>query len=160
LGDLSEFPLTYRLYLKTYRWRRIDPVPWTPLNKPLNECRLAMVSSAAMVAKDQDPFDNFVRIGDTGIREISWDVDVASLRETHRSKAFDHTGVRQDPNLAFPVDRLRELADTGFVGSLNHRYISIMGSITAPAQVIQNTIPQVVPKLVEDQVDIALLIPV
>ena len=77
-----------------------------------------MVSSAAMVAKDQDPFDNFVRIGDTGIREISWDVDVASLRETHRSKAFDHTGIRQDPNLAFPVDRFRELADAGFVGSL------------------------------------------
>jgi len=71
LGDLSEFPLIYRLYLKAYRWRRIDPVPWTPLNKSLKECRLAMVSSAAMVAKDQDPFDNFIRIGDTGIREIS-----------------------------------------------------------------------------------------
>ena len=160
MGDLSEFPLTYRLYLKTYRWRRIDPVPWTPLNKPLNECRLAMVSSAAMVAKDQDPFDNFVRIGDTGIREIPWDVDIATLRETHRSKAFDHTGIRQDPNLAFPVDRLREMAEAGFIGSLNHRYLSLMGSVTAPAQLIKNTIPQVVSRIVEDRVDIALLIPV
>lgn len=160
MGDLSEFPLKYRWYLKTYRWRRIDPVPWTPLNKPLKECRLAMISSAAMVTADQDPFDNFIRIGDTGIREIPWDVDMATLRETHRSKAFDHTGIRQDPNLAFPVDRLREMAKDGFVGSLNHRYFSIMGSVTAPDQLIQNTIPQVVPKLVQDQVDIALLIPV
>jgi len=160
LGDLSEFPLIYRLYLKAYRWRRIDPVPWTPLNKSLKECRLAMVSSAAMVAKDQDPFDNFIRIGDTGIREISCDVDVATLRETHRSKAFDHTGIRLDPNLAFPVDRLREMADAGFVGSLNHRYFSLMGSVTAPDQLIKDTVPQVVPKLVKDQVDIALLIPV
>ena len=160
MGDLNEFPFKYRLYLKAYRWRRIDPVPWTPLKKPLKDCRLAMISSAAMVTADQDPFDNFIRIGDTGIREISCDVDVATLRETHRSKAFDHTGVRQDPNLAFPVDRLREMADAGFIGSLNHRYFSIMGSVTAPAKLIQNTIPHVVPKLVKDQVDIALLIPV
>jgi D-proline reductase (dithiol) PrdB len=160
LGDLSEFSLKYRLYLKAYRWRRIDPVPWTPLKKSLKECRLAMVSSAAVVAADQDPFDHFIRIGDTGIREISWDVDVATLRETHRSKAFDHTGIRQDPNLAFPVDRLREMADAGLIGSLNHRHLSLMGSVTAPAQLIKKTIPQVVPKLVKDQVDIALLIPV
>jgi D-proline reductase (dithiol) PrdB len=160
LGDLSEFPFKYRLFLKAYRWRRIDPVPWTPLQKPLKECRLALISSAAMVTADQDPFNNSLRLGDTGIREIPCDVDVTTLRETHRSKAFDHTGIRRDPNLAFPVDRLREMADAGFVGSLNHRYYSIMGSITAPAQVIQNTIPQVVPRLVEDQVDIALLIPV
>ena len=160
MGDLSEFPLKYRWYLKTYRWRRIDPVPWKPLKKPLTECRLAMISSAAMVTADQDPFDNFIRIGDTGIREIPWDVDMATLRETHRSKAFDHTGIRQDPNLAFPVDRLREMAEDESVGSLNHRYFSIMGSVTDPDQLIQNTIPQVVPKLVKDQVDIALLLPV
>jgi hypothetical protein len=52
------------------------------------------------------------------------------------------------------------MADAGVVGSLNHRYFSIMGSVTAPDQLIKNTIPQVVPKLVKDQVDIALLIPV
>jgi len=75
-------------------------------------------------------------------------------------KSLDHTGIRLDPNLAFPVDRLREMANAGFVGSLNHRYFSLMGSVTAPDQLIKNTVPQVVPKLVKDQVDIALLIPV
>ena len=160
MGELSEFSLKYRLFLKTYRWRRIEPVPWTPLKKPLSDCRLVLVSSAGIVASHQKPFDNAIRGGDPSIREISVDIDVSTLMETHRSKAFDHTGIRRDPNLAFPVDRLREMADAGFVGSLNHRYYSIMGSITAPAQVIQNTIPQVVPRLVEDQVDIALLIPV
>ena len=160
MGDLSEFSFKYRLYLKAYRWRRIDPVPWTPLKKPLPDCRLVLVSSAAMVTSDQDPFDNFIRIGDTGIREIPWDVDTATLRETHRSKVFDHTGIRRDPNLAFPVDRLREMAEAGFVGSLNHRYLSIMGSVTDPAQLIKNTIPPVVSKLVDDRVDIAILIPV
>jgi len=116
LGDLSEFPLKYRLYLKAYRWRRIDPVPWTPLQKPLKDCRLALVSSAGFVTPDQKPFGSFTRLGDDGIREIPADTDVASLHDTHRSKAFDHSGIRRDPNLAFPADRLRELADAGFIG--------------------------------------------
>jgi D-proline reductase (dithiol) PrdB len=160
LGDLSEFSLTYRLFLKTYRWRCIDPVPWTPLKKPVGQSRLVLVSSAGIVTGGQQPFDASIRGGDFSFREISSDVDVRSLIETHRSEAFDHTGIRQDPNLAFPVDRLRELMETGRIGSLNRRYLSFMGSITAPGRLIKRTIPQVLPKLVEDQVDIALLIPV
>jgi hypothetical protein len=61
LGDLSEFSLKYRLFLKAYQWRRIDPVPWTPLKKPLAKSRLVLVSSAGIVASDQEPFDNSVR---------------------------------------------------------------------------------------------------
>ena len=160
MGDLSEFPLKYRLFLKTYQWRRIDPVPWAPLKKPLAESRLVLVSSAGIVASDQEPFDNSVRGGDPSIREIPFDVDVSNLIETHRSDAFDHKGIRLDPNLAFPVDRLRELSEAGIIGALNHRYLSIMGSVTAPGRLLKRTIPQVVPKLVEDQVDMALLIPV
>ena len=160
MGDLSEFPLKYRLFLKGYQWRRIDPVPWAPLKKPLAKSRLVLVSSAGIVASDQEPFDNAVRGGDPSIREIPSDVDATTLIETHRSDAFDHQGIRQDPNLAFPVDRLEELSEAGIIGPLNHRYLSIMGSVTAPGRLIKRTIPQVVPKLVEDQVDMALLIPV
>ena len=160
MGDLSEFPFKYRLFLKTYQWRRIDPVPWAPLKKPLAESRLVLVSSAGIVASNQEPFDNSVRGGDPSIREIPFDVDVSNLIETHRSDAFDHKGIRLDPNLAFPVDRLRELSEAGIIGALNHRYLSIMGSVTAPGRLLKRTIPQVVPKLVEDQVDMALLIPV
>ena len=132
LGDLSEFPLKYRLFLKTYRWRRIEPVPWTPLKKPLSDCRLVLVSSAGIVASDQRPFDNAIRGGDPSIREIPVDVDVSTLMETHRSEAFDHRGIRQDPNLAFPIDRLRELTEAGRIGSLNHRHLSINGVGNSP----------------------------
>lgn len=160
MGDLSEFPLKYRLFLKTYPWRRIDPVPWTPLKKPVAQSRLVLVSSAGMVTADQQPFDSSIRGGDFSFREIAADVDGATLIETHRSKIFDHTGIRQDPNLAFPVDRLRELAEAGRIGSLNKQYLSFMGSVTAPGRLIKRTLPQVVPKLIEDKVDIALLVPV
>ena len=160
MGDLSEFPLKYRLFLKTYRWRRIDPVPWTPLKKPLGDCRLVLVSSAGIVASNQKPFDKTIRGGDPSFREIPVDVAASTLIETHRSEAFNHSGIRQDPNLAFPIDRLRELTEAGRIGSLNHWHLSIMGSLTAPGRLIKKTIPLVVPRLVSDGVDIAILVPV
>ena len=160
MGDLKEFPRLYRVFLKTYQWRRIDPVPWSPLNRPLAASRLVLVSSAGIVTASQKPFDNSIRGGDPSVREIPSDIDVSTLLETHRSDAFDHTGIRQDPNLAFPADRLREMAADGAIGSLNSRFLSIMGSVTAPGRLIKKTIPHVVPRLIEDQVDAALLIPV
>jgi len=160
LGDLGEFPFKYRLFLKTYPWRRIDPVPWTPLKKPLKDCRLVLVSSAGMVTGNQKPFDNSIRGGDPSVREIPADVRVSELIETHRSVVFDHTGIRQDPNLAFPIDRLRELADTGRIGPLNRRHLSLMGSLTAPGRLIKKTLPPVADELVQDHVDVALLVPV
>jgi D-proline reductase (dithiol) PrdB len=160
LGDLNEFSFKYRLFLKTYPWRRVDPVPWTPLRKHLKDSRLVLVSSAGIVTSNQKPFDRTIRGGDPSIREIRSDIDVSTLTETHRSDAFDHSGIQQDPNLAFPLERLRELSEDGRIGSLNHRHLSVMGSITAPGRLIKKTIPLVVPKLVEDNVDVALLIPV
>ena len=160
MGDISEFSFKYRLFLKTYPWRRIDPVPWTRLKKPLKDCRLLLVTSAGFTTPGQKPFDDTFLSSDTSIREIPADADVSSLIENHRSDAFDHTGIRQDPNLAFPLDRMRELAEDGRIGSLNHRNLSLMGSITAPGRLIKKTITPIVPRLVEDQVDIALIIPV
>ena len=45
MGHLNEFSFTVRTFLRAYPWRRINPVPWTPLQKPLSECRLAIVGS-------------------------------------------------------------------------------------------------------------------
>ena len=160
MGDLGEFPIKYKLFLKAYPWRRIDPVPWAALKKPLEESRVALISSAGLVAPGQEPFDDSIRGGDFSFREIPADTDVFSLRDTHRSDLYDHAGLRQDPNLAFPLDRLRELVESGRIGSLNHRHLSFMGSITAPGRLIKKTAPPAARKLAEDGVDIALLAPV
>ena len=160
MGDLSEFSLKYRLFLKAYPWRRVDPVPWAPLKKPLKESRAALVSSAGLVGPGQDPFDDSIRGGDYSFREISADTDVSTLMDTHRSDLYDHAGLRQDPNLAFPLDRLGELVGSGRIGTLNRRHLTFMGSITAPNRLVKKTAPLAVRKLVEDGVDIALLVPV
>jgi len=160
MGSTEEFSLSRRLFLRAYRWRRIDPIPWTPLSKPLSACRLVLVSSAGFVMPGQPPFDETVRGGDVSFREIPADIDAHRLIETHRSEWFDHTGIRADPNLAFPVDRARELVARGRIGAVNHRHLSFMGSITAPGRLIRDTAPEAARQLVSDGVDIALLIPV
>lgn len=160
MGDLNEFSLGVRLFLQAYPWRRIDPVPWTPLRKPLAESKLALVSSAGFVSPNQLPFDESIRGGDVSFREIPSDTNVESLIETHRSESFDHTGIQQDPNLAFPIDRVRELVKAGRVGAVNRRHLSFMGSITAPGRLVRDTAPQAAAWLVEDKIDVALLVPV
>jgi D-proline reductase (dithiol) PrdB len=160
MGEHTEFTFRTQVFLKAYPWRRIDPVPWTPLPKPLARCRLALVSSAGFVLPGQPPFDDSVRGGDPSFREIPADADARALIDTHRSESFDHAGIARDPNLAFPLDRVRELAAAGRIGAVNHRHLSCMGSITAPGRLIRDTAPPAARLLVEDQADVALLVPV
>lgn len=160
MGDLSEFSLPIRLFLKAYPWRRIDPVPWVPLRKPLAQCRLGLVSSAGFVLPGQVPFEASMPGGDPSFREIPSDVDVRTLIDIHRSETFDHTGLREDPNVAFPIDRVRELTERGRIGSVNRRHLSFMGSITAPGRLMRQTAPEAARCLVVDGVDVALLVPV
>lgn len=160
MGDLSEFSLSIRLFLKAYPWRKIEPVPWAPLKKPLPDCRLALITSAGFVLAGQPNFDHSIRGGDWSFREIPQALEPEALVDFHRSQAFDHQGMRQDHNLALPTDRVAELAETGRIGSVNHRHLSFMGSMTAPGRLIRDSAPQAARLLAGDGVDIALLVPV
>lgn len=160
MAELSELPLKTRLFLAAYRWRRIDPVPWSSLRKPLRECRVAIVSSAGLTRPDQAPFDDDVRGGDPTFRILPADTDLGELLESHRSESFDHSGIREDSNLALPLDRLRELAVAGTIGDVAPQHLSLMGSITATGRLVKETAPEAVSMLVADQVDLALFVPV
>ncbi len=160
MGDVDEFTLLIRAYLKAYRWRRIDPVPWAPLQKPLSECRLALVSSAGFVLPKQEPFDESVRGGDVSFRKVPSDAPTAELIDTHRSDSFDHTGMSRDSNLAFPIDRVRELVASGRIDSVEDSHLSFMGAITTPGRLVRDTAPQAARWLVDQRIDIALLVPV
>jgi D-proline reductase (dithiol) PrdB len=155
----DELSLSVRLFLKAYPWRRIDPVHWAPPAKPVAESRVALVSSACFVLPGQEPFAK-VAGGDSSFREVPADADVASFIDTHRSESFDHTGLQRDPNLGFPLDRLRELAAAGRVGSASPVHLSFMGSITAPGRLIRDSAPAAARRLREEGVDVALLVPV
>lgn len=160
MGHLGEFPSTIRLFLQAYRWRRIDPVPWQPLRKPLSECKVALVTSAGLVEPGQEPFDASIRGGDHSFRTLSGDVEAQDLIESHRSRSFDRAGLEVDRGLALPIERLRELAADGRIGSVSRQHLSFMGSITAPGRLVKNTAPEAARVLVDGGVDVALLVPV
>jgi D-proline reductase (dithiol) PrdB len=160
MGDVSEFALIVRAFLKAYRWRTIDPIPWAPLRKPIADATVAIVTTAGLVMPDQEPFDNHVKGGDSSFRVIPAEANVADLIDTHRSETFNHSGIREDPNLAFPLDRLHEMERDGRIGRINNRHLSFMGSISAPERLIRDSAPAAAELLVADGVDLALLVPV
>lgn len=160
MANISDLPLSARLFLKAYRWRRVDPLPWSPARKPLAECNVALVSTAGLVAPGQERFDDGARGGDASYREIPADTDPRTLAESHRSQSFDHRGLAADPNLGLPLDRLRELAAEGIIGRVNHRHFSLMGSITLTERLVEESAPAVAAALVADEVDVVLLVPV
>ncbi|HEX6640862.1 MAG TPA: glycine/sarcosine/betaine reductase selenoprotein B family protein [Thermoanaerobaculia bacterium] len=160
MADLSELPLSLRLFVKTYPWRRIEPVPWARMRRPLREARVALVSTAGLVLPTQKPFDDNVRGGDWSFREIPCDADTKTLIDAHRSASYDHAGVHADANLAFPIDRMHELAAERAIGSVNHRHFSLMGSITAPGRMTTRSAPAVADALAADGVDAVLLVPI
>jgi D-proline reductase (dithiol) PrdB len=160
MARISDLPLWLRAALRIYQWRRIDPVPFARLEKRLADCRVALVTTAGLVPPGAAPFDERVKGGDFSYRVIPGDADVRALVEHHRSESFDHAGILEDANLAFPLDRLRELAEAREIGEVGPRHLSFMGSITAPGRLISRTAPEAAQLLVEDRVDVSLLVPV
>jgi D-proline reductase (dithiol) PrdB len=158
--ETKELSLALRAFLKAYRWRVIDPVPCASVSKPLDQCRVALLSSAGFVVPGDEPFSSSIKGGDWTYRVIPDSVDVQSLEDHHRSDSYSHDGVDADRNLGLPLDRLHELVSDGAIGAAAPRHISVMGSITAPGRFTRKTLPEVADIFVEDQVDVALMVPV
>jgi D-proline reductase (dithiol) PrdB len=159
MAELKELPLWIQVFMRTYSFRKSSWTKAAPV-KPLGESRVALVTTAGLHMKEQRAFDQSIKAGDPSYRVIRGDAVVQELRIAHRSKAFDHSGIETDINLCFPLDRFRELAAQGIIGSLNERHLSFMGSITAPGKLIKQTAPEAAALLKEDRVDLAYLVPV
>ena len=159
MASISDLPLKHRLFLGTYRWRALDPVPFARPRKPLSAMTLALMTTGGLSAPGQPPFDEDARGGDSSFRLIPGDVDVSDLAIHQRSESFDHSGFEADRNLGFPLDRLREMSSRGDLGPLASRHLSFMGSITAPGRLIKETAPAAAEQLLADGVDAVLLVP-
>jgi len=160
MARIDDLPLWLRATLKVYPWRRIDPVPCARPHQAIAKSRVALVTTAGLVPPGERPFDES-KGGDYSYhRVVAADTNVQALGEFHRSESFDHAGIGKDRNVAFPLDRLHELARSGEIGEVAPRHLSFMGSITAPGRLMKRTAPEAARLLVKDEVDIALLVPV
>ncbi len=159
VASLSDLSLKNRLFMATYRYRTVDPIPFARPRRPLRAARVALVTTGGVYAPGQEPFQIERRGGDVSFRVIPKDADVATLRIAHKSDAFDQAGFTADRNLGFPLDRLREMEAAGSIGSLAPRALAFMGSISAPGRLVAESGPEAAAVLEADGVDVALLVP-
>ena len=133
-----------------------DDTPWAPMQKPLSQSKVAMVSTAGLHLRD----DRLFQGGDPSYRVVPSDTKTSEIILSHVSIGFDYTGIYRDLNLAFPLDRLRELAQQGKVGSLARNYYSFMGAQRDPRRIIEETGPEAAALMHDEGVDLVLLVPV
>ena len=135
-----------------------DDTPWTTMEKPLSESKVAMVTTSGIHLRKDAPFRS-LKGGDTSYRIIPRDSEPADIIQSHTSIGFDRTTSYRDINISFPVDRLEELVQSGYIGELSNNYYSYMGAINDVEGLIQNSGPEVATKLLSEGVDVVLLVP-
>jgi len=140
------------------------PIPWTPLARPLSECRVALLSTAGISMRGDPPFDmdaeraNPTR-GDSSWRRIARDATSRTVAVNHLH--IDTGYIERDLNVALPLDRLRELAEQGVVGSAAPSHYSVMGYQGSDAsQLEERSAPEIAAAMRSEDVDLALLAPV
>lgn len=151
---LSDVAPEEREHLLAKACEPFDSKPWAE-GPPLRDRRVALVTTAGLHRVEDKAFS----LVDLSYRVIPGDIAADELTMTHSSVHFDRTGFREDVNLVFPIDRLRELASEGVVGSAADYHYSLMGAGWPPAS-IEPTVAELARLLRADAVDAVCLIPV
>ena len=139
-----------------YQWDESTDVPFAALQKPLNEARIALLSTGGVYLKDQQAFKPDKN--DLTYRKISKDTDPRDLLISHDS--YDHSGAKKDINSVLPYQRLQELEDEGVIGELSQQSYTLMGRIFKKTTLLDEIIPAIIGELRDEKVDAAFLVPV
>jgi len=155
----TKIPSLVDLYAKRADLVVNTNTPFAPLNKPLNRCRVSLVTTGGVHSKDQEPFDMSDKKGDPTYRELPTNISVEELTITHNY--YNHIDALGDPNLVLPLDPLRQLLRQGVIGEIGPRAFSFMGHILDYhlKTLAEETAPQVAEALVADEVDVIFLTP-
>jgi len=112
-------------------------VPYTPFTKALEESLICLVTTAAVRAKSDVPFEVE---GDTSFRRI--DSSLATAELAYDDAHYDHACVDRDLNCVFPADRLSALAREGRIAGVTAEHFS-MGYSQALRELRETTVPQI-----------------
>jgi D-proline reductase (dithiol) PrdB len=131
-----------------------DSAPFVRPGRPLAESRLALVTTAGLHLRDDQPFVG----GDQSFRAIPSDTPASEIIQSHVSIGFDRTAIQRDLNVVFPIDRLPEFVARGEVGSLAPTFYSFMGAQRPPYDgLLHDSGPAVARRLLADGVEVVFL---
>ena len=149
-------PRTRELYssYSPYRWVvNSDTPPWTPLKKPIAQCKIALMSSGGILYRDQPRFHR----EDASYREIPRSATQADLAVWHFG--YRTADAEADHNCVFPLARMRELEADGTIGELSDPAYSFMGGIYSARKVRDELAPRIADELKRKQIDAFYLVP-
>lgn len=145
--------------------------PFAMLARPLADARLGLISSGGHFVEghDPEPFGvesmtqeeatsrilEFLRAAPQ-LTLIPSDTPTSRLRVRHGG--YDVRGTQKDPNVVFPLDRLRELRAEGRFGEFAEHAYSFVGA-TAQTRLLKESGPEWVERFRQDRLDAVLLVP-
>ena len=147
-------------YDEPYRWAHFADVPFAALGKPLNECRIGLVTTAALydpARGDQGPgaaYNAAAKFHRAYAHATEGDPDV---RISHVTYDRTHTSA-EDPNSWFPLAQLKRAAADRQIGNVAPRFY---GAPTTRSQrtTLEQDAPDILAFMRADKVDAAVLVP-
>ncbi len=127
-------------------------VPYTPVDRPVKELTVALVSSAGVHRKTDPPFN---LEGDERYYIFSGEVAAADLMVTHGH--YDHSDADRDINCIFPIDRLRELASEGSIKGVSNKHVGFMGFTKKLGAMYEQVAPAMGREIERSQADAVVL---
>ncbi|MBI4497031.1 MAG: hypothetical protein HY689_03910 [Chloroflexi bacterium] len=133
---------------------RFETSPWTPFTRPLAAATVALITTGGVYLDGQEPFNVD---GDVSYRPLPTDMPRDRYRVAHTH--YDTSGVKEDVNCVYPIERMRELEAEGIIGRLAAEGYGFMGYIPGPLldRLVNETAPEVARRLRAAGVDAALI---
>jgi len=131
----------------------ITPPPvWTPVTKPLKDMVIGLATAAGVHLKSDKRFN---LAGDTSFRVVPGDAPSGDLMVSHGG--YDNGDVNKDINCMFPIDRIRELVEEGYIKGIAPVNFGFMGGGGDVRAFTEETGPEIARQLVEEGVDGVLM---
>ncbi|KOR24587.1 proline reductase [Clostridium sp. L74] len=131
----------------------ITPEPvWAPVTKELKDMTVAIATASGVHLKKDKRFN---LAGDFTYRLIPGDAKTSDMMVSHGG--YDNSDVNKDINAMFPLDRLRELADAGFIKAVAPTHVGFMGGGGNQQKFREETGPSIAKILKDEGVDAVIM---
>lgn len=147
-----------------------EDAPFVALRRPLANSRLGLVTSSGHFVEGDDPkpfgvesmtqeeaMSRILEFLRSAPQLTAIPADTPGDRLRVRHGGYDIRGAQKDPNVVFPLERLRELQATGLIGELAERAYSFVGA-TAQTRLLKETGQEWVERFMQDGLEAVLLV--
>jgi D-proline reductase (dithiol) PrdB len=147
-------------YGAPYEWAHYANVPFAPLRKPLSQCRIALITTAAPYQPEHGdqgpgaPYNAKAKFFSVYSGDTTQDHD---LRISHVAIDRQHTTAR-DPGSYFPLPALRRCVESGRIASVAPRFHGVPTN-RSQRTTLEVDAPEIVARCLSDGADAAILVP-